>query len=76
MFNFINSVILQLIILNFIEREDRMKKIYEKILFLVIPITMFLFLYIENRKLKGLALLIGVIIFILGKGYQDSKKKS
>lgn len=74
MFNFINSVILQLI-LSFIERVDRMEKIYEKILFLVIPITMFLFLYIENRKLKGLALLIGVIIFILGKGYQDSKKK-
>ena len=53
-----------------------MKKIYEKILFLVIPITMFLFLYVENRKLKGLALLIGVIIFILGKGYQDSNRKS
>lgn len=58
-----------------------MKNIYEKIklekiLFLVIPITMFLFLCIENHKLKGSVLLIGSIIFILGKGYQESKKKS
>lgn len=67
-------------IYNSLERIDRMKRLYKKIklerlLFIVMPITMFLFLCIQNRRLKGLTLIIGTVLFVLGRHCASLRNK-
>lgn len=52
------------------------KKSFKRLSPIILPITMLFFLSIQDRKLKGLALLVGTIIFIFASSYSNKRSKS
>lgn len=56
--------------------KSLVKKYYKRLSPIIMPITMLFFLSIQDRKLKGFALLVGTSIFIFASSYSNKISKS